>query len=50
MIDDPVPLTADERRARDRRDRAWMLLITVGVAVSIIVVLYFAGAFRRSTG
>lgn len=37
-------------RDMDRRDRRIMLMITGGTALVIAVVLYFAGAFTKSTG
>ena len=39
-----------ERLARDRRDRLALLMITAGSALIITAVLWFAGAFTRSTG
>ena len=38
------------RQARDRRDRRILLAVTVASALAIAIVLYFAGAFTRSTG
>lgn len=37
-------------RDRNRRDNRIMLLVTLSAAVVIAVVLYFAGAFMKSTG
>lgn len=39
-----------DTRDRARRDNRIMLAISVGSAVIIAVVLYFAGAFMKSTG
>lgn len=39
-----------DARDRDRRDNRIMLLVTAVSAVVIAVVLYFAGAFMKSTG
>lgn len=39
-----------EVRERDRRDRLILWLVTIGSGLVIAVVLYFAGAFTRSTG
>lgn len=35
---------------RERRERWNMMLVTIGTALVITIVLYFAGAFTRSTG
>lgn len=39
-----------DARDRDRRDHRIMLAITIGSGIVIAVVLYFAGAFTKSTG
>lgn len=39
-----------DARKRDRRDNRIMLLVTAASAIVIAVVLYFAGAFMKSTG
>lgn len=39
-----------DARERDRRDNRIMLAVTAGAALVIAVVLYFAGAFMKSTG
>jgi hypothetical protein len=39
-----------DARERDRRDNRIMLLVTVVSGVVIAIVLYFAGAFMKSTG
>lgn len=38
-----------EMRERDRRDRLILWLVTTGSGLIIAIVLYFAGAFTRST-
>lgn len=37
-------------RDRDRRDHRIMLAISIGSGIVIAIVLYFAGAFMKSTG
>lgn len=38
------------KRERERRDRLAMLVITLVSGMIIATVLYFAGAFMKSTG
>lgn len=39
-----------DARDRNRRDNRIMLFITLFSGVTIAIVLYFAGAFMKSTG